>query len=120
VIEQLLALSSSCQLILLLGDHEELFLSAVLNQQEIPRWLRHGGQDTLQSSGWQPNDPIRSIDSIAPPEHIAFIQTARDFHEVDTSIFVHAGYVSELAMHEQPGLALRWRVSNHDTCKPHC
>jgi serine/threonine protein phosphatase 1 len=43
----------------------------------------------------------------------------RGYYETPTHLFLHAGYVPELALAEQPGLALQWRVTDAATAVPH-
>ena len=43
----------------------------------------------------------------------------RSYYETASHLFVHAGFVPELAMPEQPGLALRWRVTDAAAAVPH-
>jgi hypothetical protein len=47
-----------------------------------------------------------------PESHRAFIAGCRDYYETPTHLFVHAGFVPDLPLSEQPGLALRWRVTD--------
>jgi serine/threonine protein phosphatase 1 len=41
------------------------------------------------------------------------------YYETPTHLFVHAGYVPELSLADQPGLALRWRVTDPATVVSH-
>jgi serine/threonine protein phosphatase 1 len=55
-----------------------------------------------------------------PQPHREFLAGCRGYHETPTHLFVHAGYVPELALGEQPSLALRWRVTDAATAVAHC
>lgn len=119
VIDQLLSLSSCCRLIPLLGNHEEALLDAHREVNTLRRWLTLGGADTLRSYGWQSGGPRRALADWIPAQHREFIANCRPFHETPTHLFLHAGYVPELPLAEQPPLALRWRVTDAATAVPH-
>jgi serine/threonine protein phosphatase 1 len=120
VLDRLLRLAGSCRLIPLLGNHEEVLLDALLDKDNLRRWLVLGGADTLRSYGWAPGGPRRAVADWIPAPHREFIAAARSYHETSTHLFIHAGYVPELPMAEQPALALRWRVTDAATASPHC
>lgn len=117
VLEELIGLSQQCRLIPLLGNHEEALLDA-LRGRGLRRWLNLGGAATLRSYGWSPGGPRRSVADWLPESHRSFLAGCRDYFETPGHIFVHAGYVPELPMEEQPPLALRWRISDA-TSGPH-
>ncbi|MEO6810924.1 MAG: metallophosphoesterase family protein, partial [Isosphaeraceae bacterium] len=96
VLDQLLALGERCRLVPLLGNHEQMLLDARTSATMKRQWLEYGGIATLQSYG----DTL-DLDAV-PPEHIAFLETCRDYYETETHIFVHASYCPNLRMDEQP------------------
>ncbi len=101
VIDQLLEISLSCQLVTLMGNHEEMLLDAIRNpgQQEI--WLRHGGREALASYGG-------SIGNI-PPWHIDFLMNTCDYAEAAGHVFVHANLEPGVAIDRQSIHWLRWQ-----------
>ena len=119
VIDEMIALSKICSLVMILGDHEEMLLDAIEHADRLPRWLQNGGTETVRSYGWDPGSPLPFAASLIPVSHLDFLRNARAYFETDAFIFVHAGYLPEVPMLDQPGLALRWRVCHRDT-KPHC
>jgi serine/threonine protein phosphatase 1 len=120
VLDELIALAKRCRLIPLLGDHEEMLLNAFGDTVGLEKWLRCGGTETLHSYGRASDAlPIWLADSIPQP-HQAFMHGCRPYYETATHLFVHGGFVPELPMEQQPGLALRWRVTDAGTAKPHC
>ncbi|OWK40334.1 metallophosphoesterase family protein [Fimbriiglobus ruber] len=119
VLNQLIALARRCRLVPLLGNHEELLLDALRDSGALRRWLTLGGADTLRAYGWAPGGPRRALVDWIPQQHRAFLTGCRGYYETPTHIYTHAGYVPELAMPEQPGLALRWRVTDANTASPH-
>ncbi len=112
VIKILTALACRCKLVFVRGNHEELLLNALDDAAEIPRWLRIGGRATLASYGCETPSEI-------PGQDLEFIRSSVDFYEDAENIFLHAGYVENLELSQQPALALRWRVT-HDKTLPHC
>jgi serine/threonine protein phosphatase 1 len=107
------------QLIPILGDHEEMFLEARKSKAAIRKWLTCGGTETLRSFGWKPGCKVRSLNDWVSPSHFDFLSQCRSYYETPTHIFMHAGYVPELPMDQQPELALRWKVTNRQTALPH-
>jgi serine/threonine protein phosphatase 1 len=119
VVDRLIRLAERCRLIPLLGNHEEVLLEAFREKDALRRWLTLGGADTLRSYGWVPGGPRRALADWFPKPHREFIAGCRGFHETPTHLFVHAGYVPELPLAQQPALALRWRVTDAATAVPH-
>jgi serine/threonine protein phosphatase 1 len=119
VVEQLIALSSRCRLIPLLGNHEEMLVAAVRDLEAMRGWLACGGVETLLSYGWVPGGPRRSLADWIPATHWGFLNGCICYYETDTHLFMHAGYVPELPLEQQPGEALRWRVTDARTARPH-
>jgi serine/threonine protein phosphatase 1 len=119
VLNQFIALADRCRLIPLLGNHEEVLLDALRDISTLRRWLNLGGADTLRSYGWRSGGPRRALADWFPESHRTFLAGCRSYFETATHLFTHAGVVSELPMEEQPGLALRWRVTDAATATPH-
>lgn len=119
VINQLIALRDRCRLIPLLGNHEEVLLDALKDKEALRRWLLIGGIDTLRSYGWAPGAPRQEIAKWIPETHQEFLFGCRSYYETEAHLFLHAGYIPDLPMHEQPSLALRWRVTDETVTLPH-
>jgi len=49
VLDQLIALSSRCHLVALLGNHEEMLLNALDSRSEFNYWFKLGGEQSLRS-----------------------------------------------------------------------
>jgi serine/threonine protein phosphatase 1 len=64
--------------------------------------------------------PRRALADWFSRQHRDFLAGCRPYHETRSHLFVHACYVPELPLNEQPGLALRWRVTEAGTAAPHC
>ncbi len=119
VLDRLIALAGRCRLVPLLGNHEEALLDALRDITALRRWLTLGGADTLRSYGWVSGGPRRALADWIPQKHREFLAGCRPYYETRSHLFVHAGFVPELPMSEQPGLALRWRVTDAGTAAPH-
>lgn len=100
VLDLLLALPGRCHLVPLLGNHEEMLLSALRLSTEA--------------------GCIGSAEEAVPPRHLAFLRGCRPFHETDTHLFVHAGYDADLPMGQQTGHRLRWEFLDRDAARSHC
>jgi serine/threonine protein phosphatase 1 len=119
VIDQLIALAGRCRLVPLLGNHEELLIAAVRDPAAVRPWLACGGVEALLSYGWAPGRPRRGLADWIPEPHWEFLATCLPYHETNTHLFVHAGYLPDLPLDRQPGEALRWRVTDPRTACPH-
>jgi serine/threonine protein phosphatase 1 len=64
--------------------------------------------------------PRRSLADLIPKPHWQFLAGCHSYHETASHLFIHAGYVPDLPMEEQPGEVLRWRVTDTQTAMPHC
>lgn len=118
MVERLIELGSSCNTICLAGDHEDMLLDSLTSVSKLKKWLRNGGDATLKSYGWNAGSEI-NVKKLLPRQHLEHFDGCINYFQTETHIFLHAGYVPETSIEEQPDLALKWRVSNRQT-KPHC
>jgi serine/threonine protein phosphatase 1 len=118
-LDQLIGLSDRCRLVPLLGNHEEMLLASLASSRNLELWLRCGGVETVRSYGWAPGGQRRGLADLVPGRHQEFLFGCRPYHETETHLFMHAGYVPDLAMEDQPTEALRWRVTDASTSAPH-
>jgi serine/threonine protein phosphatase 1 len=120
VLDQIIALEERCAVVPLLGNHEEMLIAAVHNPVAVQPWLVCGGAQTLLSYGWFSGAHRRRLTDWFPQPHWAFLADCLPYHETDRHLFVHAGYVPELLLDQQPEEALRWRMTDARTARPHC
>ena len=99
-IERLLALKQQCRLVLILGNHEEMFLDAIDRGVSMEAWLRYGGTATLFSY----DGDARKI----PKSHIDFLRSGVDYWETATDIFIHANLEPGVPLERQRSEWLRW------------
>ena len=97
-----------------------MLLDALADIAGLRRWLTLGGADTLRSYGWTSGGPRRALADWIPGRAPGRSWPAAGrYHETATHLFVHAGYLPDLPMDRQPDLALRWRVTDASTARPH-
>jgi serine/threonine protein phosphatase 1 len=112
-IERLLALQRQCRLVPLLGNHDEMLLLVHDGYPELfDDWLQFGGDATLASYGTRRAEDI-------PPEHIAFLQACRLWHETDRHFFVHGNYLADTWLDRQPRVTLLWESLKTRQPGPH-
>ncbi len=113
VIDRLIALRSECTLVALQGNHEEMMLDVVRNNQPPYHWLQYGGVDTLDSYRFSGDM------NVVPAEHHAFFDAMVDYYETDGHIFLHANYDPALPLASQNKHVLRWLKLTDVTPPPH-
>jgi serine/threonine protein phosphatase 1 len=113
VLDRLIELGRQTRLVPLLGNHEEMLFEALTGSYPLDYFLGVGGDATLDSYG-----PGRDL-SLVPRDHLAFLRTCLDYHETDSRIFVHASYLADLPMAEQPAAVLRWESLRTSVPEPH-
>ncbi len=100
VVERLLKLQDECHLVFILGNHEEMMLEGLEDEQVAQGWLQYGGAATMVSYGGDP----RKI----PPEHLDFLRAARPYWETDNDLFIHANVDPGLPLDQQEIEVIRW------------
>jgi serine/threonine protein phosphatase 1 len=104
------------ELHLLMGNHEESFLSVLQgNYAELEEWLEFGGAETLMSYGIDPqsawSDPALFTDMIernVPSSHRALLESMADQIRCGDYLFVHAGIRPGVELAAQSVDDLRW------------
>lgn len=112
VIDQLLALRTRCRLVVLLGNHELMMLRGLNDDEDQDFWLDYGGQATLNSYGGR----VAAI----PAAHVEFLAGGVPFFETERYFFVHANYVPDLPLDDQPESMLLWTHLHRSRPAPHC
>jgi serine/threonine protein phosphatase 1 len=101
VVDCVLSLRDVCNVIVLMGNHEEMMRNAISGQGLFTAWLDAGGDKTLESYGG-------SIEAI-PSEHIRLLVSALPFYETESEIFVHASLEFDMSLPNQNSDYLRWK-----------
>lgn len=113
MIELLIGLSKQCNLVSLLGNHEEMLLEALESDSMMRSWLELGGEETLGSY------PYQGGDDILPKSHVEFIRGCRVFYETATHIFVHANYDPSKPLDQTERTTLGWKFIDDDQLRMH-
>jgi len=110
VIDYIIELRKTHQVITLKGNHEMMMEDAQTEYEDLMNWLLNGGIETLTSFGAVEFDQI-------PPLYWEFLKSCQSYHETDNHIFVHAGLTPELTLEEQSDHTMFW-LRFHET-EPH-
>lgn len=113
-IQMLIELSERCQLVPILGNHDQAMLDVRDRKVKASAWIGMGGLATLASYGaaWGELDKV-------PEAHFRFLESCRPFHETETHLFVHAQYLADRPLSEQPPEVLRWASLRDGAPRPH-
>jgi serine/threonine protein phosphatase 1 len=101
VVDLLLEAADRCNMISVMGNHEEMLLDVLAHARPIREWLDFGGSETLLSYGGV-------IDDI-PESHRVYFSSMLDYWETETDIFVHAAVHPDEPMSEQSTDRMRWK-----------
>ena len=104
-----------CNLVPILGNHDEMMLHARDGKSDFQFWLNCGGDSALDSYG------STSQLSLIPQSHFRFLESCHSYYETDTHIFVHANYKPDVPLEQIDGHTLRWlSLRDYVPPKPHC
>lgn len=93
VIDRLIQLRSECDLVPLLGNHDQLLL--------------HNRSTHAEIDGLPVIDPVSGQERFSA-EHFAFLETCRMFYENETHLFAHANYDAAAPLASQDPYLLMW------------
>ena len=99
VIDRLLEVSRRCQLVPLLGNHDEYLLAFLEGRLSERVWRTLGGDRVLESYGRQED---------IPSSHRVFLESCRDVFETDENLFAHACYDPEKPPRDTDSHILRY------------
>ena len=106
-----------CELVLVLGNHEEVLLRILAGDaQLITKWRWFGGSECLQSYGVEParfahlsdEQALSIVRAAIPKEHVRFLETFVDSCRFGDYLFVHAGIRPGVELEQQSQNDLRW------------
>ena len=107
VVQWLIDYSKTSRLVALRGNHEIMMLNAQLSRDDLQRWCRFGGTETLASYTNDP-DGIGSIEEVLD-EHWSFLSNhLAAYFESDNHLFVHGFVAAKTTMNEQTDETLYW------------
>jgi serine/threonine protein phosphatase 1 len=108
VLDLIIELDKSHNLIPLRGNHEIMMLDSREKESWFHAWLRYGGDATLLSYAPSEDDPGSFAD--VPDAHIDFLENKLvPYYECQSHFFVHANADANIALQDQTDPALYWR-----------
>ena len=108
VLEFIMALGSTCDVVPLRGNHEIMMLDSRDNKSWRHAWLQYGGDATLRSYATSEDD-AGSFDDV-PDAHFDFLENRLlPFYECETHFFVHANADAKRKLEDQSEAALYWQ-----------
>ena len=115
VLDQLIELRDRCNLVPILGNHDQMMLHAREGRSDFQFWLNCGGDAALDSYG-----SSGRLDLI-PRNHIRFLESCRSYFETDTHIFLHANYKPDVPVEQLDDHTIRWlSLRDYVPPKQHC
>jgi serine/threonine protein phosphatase 1 len=118
VLDYLIDLHATGQLVALRGNHDQMMLDA-RDGSDGRIWLACGGQATLRSYSVATYLEYEFAD--IPDSHWDFLERrCVNWHETDTHIYVHGGLLPQLPLERQPVDVLLWDKVFPEHAKPHC
>jgi len=109
----LMDLRSRCWLIPLMGNHDKMLLGLLLGKEYMfSNWMALGGKATLQS--FQVIGP-----QYIPERYISFLRSCVPAYETAGYLFLHANYLPNTCIEEQPQYVLRWESLKVRCPPPH-
>lgn len=115
VLDQLIELHDRCNLVPILGNHDQMMLHARDGRSDFQFWLNCGGDAALDSYG------SSGKLNLIPRNHIQFLESCCSYFATDTHIFLHANYKPEVPLEQLDDQTIRW-LSLRDYVPPklHC
>jgi serine/threonine protein phosphatase 1 len=106
ILNRLVALHKTGQLVALRGNHELMMLAARFSRSQESAWRGRGGKETLAS--YSKTNKVGKLKDV-PAHHWDFIEkVCVDWYETDSHFFVHANAHADLPLTEQPANMLFW------------
>ena len=102
VLDQLIELRDRCNLVPILGNHDQMMLHAGDGRSDFQFWLNCGGDAALDSYG------SSGRLGLIPRSHIQFLESCRLYFETDTHIFLHANYKPDVPLEKLDDQTIRW------------
>ena len=99
-VNMLLDVQKTCELIFILGNHEEMMFQAIHDHSWLESWLAFGGRETLMSYGGDFAD--------IPENHLDFLRSGKNYWETDSEIYIHANLKPGVPLEQQDAQWLRW------------
>lgn len=116
VVVRAMQLKATRKVRILAGNHEEMLLGSLGNEETLRHFLRHGGKETLFSYGLTAEEYNRAkldelqdrANALIPAEHIAFMRAMENQIVMGEYLFVHAGIRPGVPLDQQLVSDMRW------------
>lgn len=114
VLDQLIELKDRCNLVPILGNHDQMMLHCKDSKSDFRFWMACGAIAALDSYGdtGQPD--------LIPSAHFRFLKQCVDFHETETHFFIHANYKPDCRLADLDDHTIRWLSLRDYVPTPHC
>ncbi|MBB4611902.1 metallophosphoesterase family protein [Novosphingobium taihuense] len=116
VVERAMDLMATRKVRVLAGNHEEMLLGSLENEETLRHFLRHGGKETLFSYGLTLEEYSRAkldeicgrANALIPADHVAFMRAMENQIVMGDYLFVHAGIRPGVPLDQQMVADMRW------------
>lgn len=112
VIDQIIDLQSSCNVVALRGNHEIMMMGVLFGGLDGKFWMRGGGKATMTSYGGK----LTKL----PPAHVEFFQGLLPYYQTEHEIFIHANYNPLVGVEAITEELLYWAHLTPPFPAPHC
>lgn len=109
VIDTIWRYQQHCQVIAIMGNHEQMLLDAYHDRYYLKYWLKFGGDSTLRSFGLTAD--LHGLLALPKP-YVSWLKNLQPYYENNHFIFSHATPDPYLNMDKQGENELRWRLIN--------
>jgi serine/threonine protein phosphatase 1 len=106
VLQFVIDLKHRCNVVCIMGNHEEMMINAFEDPSKFGWFLENGGNATLQSYGNSQNL------SLVPQAHKDFLLGLPLYHETDQHFFIHANYDYNVDLSDMDSSTALWRSLN--------
>lgn len=106
VIDRVLELSDSYNVVTLRGNHEVMMLNAREDNEKLFMWQHFGGEETLDSYGVADGSDWQQA---VPEAHWQFLEQTGRYYETARHIYVHAGLKQGVALEDQTDAYVYWK-----------
>lgn len=105
VIDRIIKLSDTCQVMVIMGNHEEMVLQSMSDAEACRWWLSYGGEQALESFGLPAT--FEGLQNL-PLSYQHWLASLLPYFETEDFIFCHGSPFADKPIGEQ-GDAIRWR-----------
>jgi len=117
VIDRLIARAQEREVVLLRGNHDEVFEELLTNRARLEFWVQFGGLETMQSYGVRLRLPVTAANVLEmhaewvrsfPSRHRQFFSQLTNCYSVGDYFFVHAGIRPGVPLERQSAEDMMW------------